>query len=256
MIPIKLEYLSWPEALGLFAVGAIVTILLAWKALEALGSVRKWVAIGVRLVVIAVLVLILGGARFERQNTLVETIVVRDASDSARQVRLQGSGGGGGGAVMELDEAVDSYLLEAVARAEAEGAKEADDRVGVISFDDAARVELAPNPKLAFGARAIRDRAGGTDVAGALQLALASLNRDGRPRITLLWDGTDTGGDLDAALDAAAAAEVPVDVMPLLYNVTNEVMVERLIAPGNRRENEPFTLEVILRSTNSVPVQG
>ena len=44
--------------------------------------------------------------------------------------------------------------------------------------------------------------------------------------------------------------------MPLRYDVKNEVMVERFIASAVNRENEPFCLDVILRSTNPVDVTG
>src|SRR3712207_7493443 len=49
-----------------------------------------------------------------------------------------------------------------------------------------------------------------------------------------------------AALTAAAAANVQIDVMPLEYNVQNEVLFDRLVAPTWKRENEPFTIDVIL----------
>jgi uncharacterized membrane protein len=75
-------------------------------------------------------------------------------------------------------------------------------------------------------------------------------------RLLLISDGNPTSGDLDSALAAAAALHVPIDVMPLDYDIKNEVMVDRFIAPTWKRENEPFTIEVILRSTNATPVSG
>ena len=62
-------------------------------------------------------------------------------------------------------------------------------------------------------------------------------------RLLLIWDGNQTTGDLETALAAAAAQRVPIDVMPLKYNVTSEVLVDRFIAPTWKRENEPFTIE-------------
>ena len=44
--------------------------------------------------------------------------------------------------------------------------------------------------------------------------------------------------------------------MPLKYDVQNAVMVERFIAPTWKRENEPFTIDVVLRSTASKPIPG
>ena len=61
---------------------------------------------------------------------------------------------------------------------------------------------------------------------------------------------------VDAAVAAAASLHVPIDVMPLHYDVQNAVMVERFIAPTWKRENEPFTIDVILRSTGCKPITG
>ena len=63
-------------------------------------------------------------------------------------------------------------------------------------------------------------------------------------------------GKAAAALAAASAARVPIDVMPLNYDVTNEVLVERFVAPTWKRENDPFTIEIILRSTNTTITTG
>jgi hypothetical protein len=72
----------------------------------------------------------------------------------------------------------------------------------------------------------------------------------------LISDGNPTTGDLDTALSAASAQGVPIDVMPLEYDVKSEVLVDRFTAPTWKRENEPFSIEVILRSTNALPING
>src|SRR5205814_2084204 len=96
----------------------------------------------------------------------------------------------------------------------------------------------------------------GTDVESAINLALATMSPDAMHRMVLVWDGNATTGNVDAAVAAAAAQHVPIDVIPLHYDVQNEVMMERFIAPTWKRENEPFTIDVILRSTNPGPVAG
>src|SRR5688572_12323510 len=84
--PLRLEYLSWPEALGLFTVVALPIVVLGILSLNGLGSVRKWVAIGIRLAVVLLFVLIIGGARWQRTNKDLEVIVLRDISESTAQV--------------------------------------------------------------------------------------------------------------------------------------------------------------------------
>ena len=102
----------------------------------------------------------------------------------------------------------------------------------------------------------MRDPGNGTDAAAAIQLALASLHKDAMHRLLLIWDGNATTGDLNNAISAAVAQHVPIDVMPLNYNINNEVMMDHFTAPMWKRENEPFTMDVYLNSTNSVPVTG
>src|SRR5206468_2378054 len=58
------------------------------------------------------------------------------------------------------------------------------------------------------------------------------------------------------AAPAGRARHVPVDVMPLEYHAEHEVVVERLDAPARKREGEPFSLRVVMRSTNAAPVRG
>jgi len=66
--------------------------------------------------------------------------------------------------------------------------------------------------------------------------------------LLLISDGNVTQGDVEAAASAAAALNVPIDVMPINFDLKDEVLVERFVAPTWRRENDPFTIEVILRA--------
>src|SRR5688572_7850344 len=85
--PLRLEYLTWPMALGLFALLALPIVWLGMRSLNGLGPVRKWVAIGVRLGVLALFILIIGGVRWQRTNKVLELMVLRDISESTAQVR-------------------------------------------------------------------------------------------------------------------------------------------------------------------------
>jgi uncharacterized membrane protein len=243
--PLHLEYLTWPRALGLFALLAVPIVWLGVRSLNGLGPVRKWVAIGVRLAVLALFVLIVGGVRWQRTNEVLEVMVLRDISESTAQVRdypgktLQGS--------------IDEWLQKV---ADDKNGKPREDRVGVASFHSSALIDAMPSPRLVLDARAIRDTGSGTDVASALQLALATLSKDAMHRLLLIWDGNQTLGDLESAVAQAAAQNVQVYVMPLAYDVQNEVLLERFVAPTWKRENEPFSVDVILRSTNALPTTG
>src|ERR1700722_12758795 len=115
---------------------------------------------------------------------------------------------------------------------------------------------LMPSKEPRLDTHSIPDPGTGTDAGSAIQLALATLSKDAMHRLVLFWDGNDTTGNLDAALEAAAAQHVQIDVVPLHYDVKNAAMIDRFVAPTWKREDEPFTLSTILTSTADHPVTG
>ncbi|HVT88987.1 MAG TPA: hypothetical protein VHD56_09055 [Tepidisphaeraceae bacterium] len=241
--PLRLEYLNWWQATLLFFGIALPIVWLAVRSLAGLGPVRRWVALGARLLVLLLLVLIIAGTRWQRENKIAEVMVLRDISESVNNVR--------GHPDKSLQAALNAYLRAASDAAH----KPADDRIGQISFHSQALIDALPNTTLNLDEQAIRENGHGTDISAAIQLGLASMSKDSMHRMLLISDGNMTDGDLDAATAAAAAQHVPIDVMPLNYDLKDEVLVERFVAPTWKRENEPFTIEVILRATNP-PVTG
>src|SRR5947209_15631668 len=83
--PLKLEYFSGGTAALLFLGLAAFFVSLGLWSLAGLGPVRKWVAIVVRCLVALCFVLILAGARWQRQHRNLEVIVCRDISESVDQ---------------------------------------------------------------------------------------------------------------------------------------------------------------------------
>ncbi len=242
--PISFEYLTPLRVVGLFLLLATPIVLLAVKSLAGLGPVRRWVAMGIRLLVLLVAVLVVAGVRWQRQNKDVEVIAMRDISQSTQNMTDFPA--------ESVTKSVDKYL-EAVAD---QRAKKPDDRIGVVGFSDGALIDAMPNTHLTLDQRAIRSSGNGTDIANAIQLALATFHNDALHRLLLISDGNATTGDLDAAINSAVSQGVPIDVMPLDYDVKSEILVERFTAPAWKRENEPFSVEVILRSTNAAPTNG
>jgi hypothetical protein len=134
--------------------------------------------------------------------------------------------------------------------------KPPEDLIGVISFQESALIDAVPASKLALDTRAIRPPGKGTDrrIGGSTRAGDAPPRRDA-PHAADLGRQPD-GRDLETALAQASAQHVPIDVMPLKYDVQSEVLVERFVAPTWKRENDPFTIEVILRSTNATDTTG
>ncbi|HEV8379121.1 MAG TPA: glutamine amidotransferase [Tepidisphaeraceae bacterium] len=242
---IDLEYMPGWKAALIFGALAAPIVLLGMRSLAGLGAVRKWVAIALRLLVLLMLVLILAGARWNRMHKDVQVMVVRDNSQSTMHVRSYPG--------RNLDESIEDYLRSA---SDPKHKIHRDDRIGVISFDRTPLIDSMPNTTLLLDARAIRDKGNATDMASAIQLALATFQKDAMRRILLVSDGNQTAGDLEGALAAAVSQGVPIDVMKLSYNVNNEVLIDRLSAPSWKRESDPFDIFISLISTNIEPVTG
>ena len=214
VLPLKLEWMTWWQATLLFLAISAPFVLLGIRSLAGLGPVRRWVALGARLLVLLIFVLLLAGARWQRQNKDLEVMALRDISESTSNVHnFTGA---------SLQDAIDNYLKAASAD---KYRPRASDKIGVISFKEDSLIDAPPEEKLQFDTRAMRDPGNGTDAAAAIQLALASLHKDAMHRLLLIWDGNATTGDLNNAISAAVAQHVPIDVMPLNYNINNEVIV-------------------------------
>jgi uncharacterized membrane protein len=243
--PLKLDYFSGLTAFLIFLGLSAFFVSLGLWSLAGLGPVRKWVAITIRCLVALCFVLILAGARWQRRHKDVETIVCSDISSSIDQFT--------GYKADSYDAARDKWLQAVSDRKY----MQKDDRIGVISFADNAWIDSIPGNVLVQNAKPIHDKRGaGTDIGSAIQLALATFRNDAMRRIVLISDGNQNMGDIDAAISAAASQHVPIDVFPLNYRINNEVLMEKMISPTWKRQNEPFTVEIYLRSTNSTDVSG
>ncbi len=242
--PLRFEYLSTPAVAALFLLLAIPIIRLGKATLHWHSPRRGWTSIGVRLAAIWVIIMILAGARWERRSKDLDVVVLRDISTSTAAVpHPRGK---------TLGQQIDEYLKSAAS------SKPNHDRIGVVSFDDRPLIDWLPDTRLRPGSSAVRDQlhAGGTDVAAAVQLGLASFRGDAMRRLVLVSDGNPTQGDTQAAVNAALSAGVPIDVIPLSYRVGGEVLIDRLIAPACKREGDAFTLDCLFRSTNDHAVRG
>src|SRR5580704_9117134 len=140
---LRLDDFSPLSALGLFVLLGGITVFLGVRSLAGLGPVRKWVAIGVRLAVILLLILILGDIKLVRKNTDVELMVVRDISQSTGLVTdFPGK---------FLQSSIDDYLLATTAKSNSPSRRDGD-RVGEISFNERAYIDAIPSPTLSLDA--------------------------------------------------------------------------------------------------------
>jgi uncharacterized membrane protein len=207
---------------------------LAWwigrKSLAGLGGVTRWVALSIRLLVIALIACAMAEPQWRVQGEDVSVTVVIDASESIP-------------AAMQRD--VDRYIEEATAA----GRERPSDRLGVVTIAKDSFVQSLPSDKTDRVERQHIGAVDGTNLAAGVRLGMAVFPPDTANRILIISDGNETSGSVLQAAEAARAAGVPIDVLPLKYDYTSEVLVDRLIAPATARMGENLAVRVVLQAT-------
>ena len=207
-----------------------IFIWLSWGQLIHLSWLRRWVAVGLRLILLTLLVLALADARWLRQSDNMSVIFLVDQSDSV------------GGATQQ---ATFNFIQDALANMPIE------DTAGVIVFGENALVEEAPRPNLQFNGFDSTPSTSYTNFADAIRLGMALFPADSAKRLILLSDGQNNLGDAKAATQLAAANGIELVTVPLDNQTGPEVRLDRLNVPSTLSANEQFDLELSIDSNVS-----
>lgn len=246
---IRIDDPLWLFLLGLIVPCAVVGLL--W--LGVMSVARRWSALLLRASFLILVALALAGLATSTRVDRLATIAVVDVSGSVRRFASAGAATDAGADVID---AARNALLNASRGQQ----REPDDLFGLVAFDGRAHTIAAPG-RGDWSLRALEPPGGeGTDIASALQLAAAMVPPDAVGRLVLVSDGNQTAGnavETVSALNAAMAAggpRLPVDVIPVEYDLTGEVMVESLDAPPRAPESSRVSLRATLIA--SAPVEG
>lgn len=233
----------------------LLAVPIAWlgvRSLAALDPFRKWSAIVIRLLLLLLIVGMLAGLQGVQRHSDLTVIAVIDQSQSVRQFARPPAEPGEANAP-SIEQWVRRYVRAAAAD------RREEDRFGHVTFDGRATVRSLPGQVPDSGpdldAATLDDPREGTRAADALRSALALFPPDSGARLLLASDGNETGSEeeLLAVAREAAAAGVPIDVLPIDYRVENEVMVEGVYAPAEAREGQTVAVRVVLRATAPTP---
>ena len=216
VLPVALGWLVW----------------LAWKSDVQTGPWRRWVALGLRLVICLGLALGIAGLQWLRPLEGVNVFFLLDRSDSIPSAQ---------------QETAREYVNLASAR------KKAVDRGGVVVFGNGASIETAPNVKV--NVQKIQAVIGSdrTDVASAIRLGTAAFPETGQKRLVLLSDGNENVGDAQSAVAAAKALGVSVDIVPLGVARGGDVSVQKLSVPATLKKGQTFEVKIFAQADRSRP---
>jgi len=243
------------------------------RSFHAMSRLRVGSAVLLRSALIALIALMLAGASAVQTSERLATILLVDVSGSVKQFGRVDSDPKGRSA--PPDEAIRSWLARALTD------HQRDDLLGVVLFDGEAFALLAPSrvglrpgengeaagdsddgAEDSSAGLAIEDLsldysiAQGTNIAEAIRFASALAPPGAMRRLVLVSDGVSTGGDaLSAAREVTGGVSaVPIDVLPISYNVQRETIVEFVDAPPRAARGSTVTIRVGLRAT--VQTQG
>jgi uncharacterized membrane protein len=220
----------WWLAAALLAVPAIW---LAWRNLAVVGKARRLTAVVLRAAVITLLAIILARPSLTSTAEPLALIAVVDRSQSIPQA--------------QHDAAMD-YLAAAI------GSHGPDDRLGVIDVAEDAAIGMLPGGEMTVGRRNTSLRGSQSNIAAGIELGMAIAPPDHGVRMLLVSDGNETAGELRASARAAAAAGIPIDVLPVAYDYGREVVVSQLVCPVRARVGQTIPVRMVLKA--DAPASG
>ncbi|MFK7788439.1 MAG: VWA domain-containing protein [Phycisphaeraceae bacterium] len=227
---------------------AIPIFMLGMWSLQQLGPARRWTSVGLRVFVLLLITTMLAGFRTVQTHDELTVVSLIDTSDSVRKFFTPPPGPDG--EPQDFEQWLASYFQQAG------GDKRAQDAWSVQTFDGRPSVRLSPS----LGDVTLPDGTyeapyDGSNGQRAIESGMAAKQQaDSALRMVLASDGN-LDGEVMAAVQAAAAAGVQIDVLPLQYKVKGEVMVEAVRANPTARKGQTVKVSVELRSADRVPGQ-
>jgi len=215
-----------------------------------MGVWRRWSAVLLRSVLVALVASMLAGAAAVRPADRFGVVFVIDVSGSVRRFAAP---------IAQEEELVDPLRAAQLMLERLSGGRGPDDLLGVIAFDGQSMAIATPSTAPVGGRSIDVSSREGTDIETALRQAAALIPPDAAGRIVLISDGNETVGDaLSAANDLAggsvATRSVPIDVVPLGYRVGAEVVIRSVDAPPRAQADSVVSVRATLMA--SAPTTG
>ncbi|MGP1272293.1 MAG: VWA domain-containing protein [Phycisphaerales bacterium] len=218
--------------------------LVLFRLATTLRRVRRVVAIVLRGALVAAIALLLARTSTVRETDRVAVVAVVDASESV--ARFGTAGDNERGEPVPFAQAAERFLRRL------DTSRGPDDLLGVVAFGGRSVALATPSAASIEDRVAISELPGGTDIAGALQLAAGLIPPDASGRIVLMTDGNETAGDAAEAAERsinAAGGTIRVDAVPIAYAVGGETIVESVSAPASAPEGSVVPVRVELATT-------
>lgn len=251
------EWVWWGAAL-------LPLVLLGLRWFSGMSRVRRWSAVALRAALFSLILLLLAGANAVRRTDRFAAVVIADISGSIDRP-VQAVKGLEFADPAEAARWSNRPVLDLVKRFvdDASAGRGPDDLVGVVVFAGQAAVVLSPTRAQGLDWNTDVPLAEGSNLEEAIRLGRAMLPPDAAGRLILISDGVQTSGDaLAAARQASTSGKnargdrgvAPISVLPIEYDITQEVFVESVDAPPRAAAGSTATVRVTL--TAAAPASG
>jgi len=201
---------------------------LAGRSLADLSTLRKRLAVGIRVLLVTLIVLAIAGIQLVRYNRDLAIMFVVDYSDSVGP---------------NAKAAAEKFIQTAIQK------RKPADKWGVVVFGREAFVDLAPGSAPSLGKIQTVPPTEFTDIAAAIRLGMASLPDGMQKRLVVLSDGNENLGNALDEAQTAGNSDVAIDVVPLTSPARNEVLLEKLTLPNEAKIGEPVEIKAIASAT-------
>jgi Mg-chelatase subunit ChlD len=222
----------WWLLLGLVG---IVSGVYGWSAMRGIPKFRRLLSVSSRVILFAILGIAMSGVYRVQQADNLAVIAVVDTSLSVQN--FASFGDNDFGLPITIDAAARGFLAEASQQ------QEPDDQFGLISFDGRVQTVATPSKSQILDRVIDMDSIEGTDLVGALSLARNQFPPDTNARVILFSDGRSTSTGLNQI-----PTDIPIDVVPIRYSVTEEVIVESVELPSRSLPGSIVDVRVVIRS--------
>ncbi len=251
---LRFDHPAW-LLLGLVAVPLV---LVGLRSLRPMDGLRRTVVLSLRLLLLGAMAVALAGPHTVREHHRLTVIGLLDVSGSVRRFAH----------LPALGESARRSNIEYLRQwfRQATQTRLPDDRFGLVVFDGKAIAIWAPTAGDYVDDNLDVTMHEGTNIAEAIQLGLAMFPPDTARRLILVTDGNETIGDaLEAVRQAAAGLSgdgdpltaahsgVPIDVVPIAYQVSGDVQIARVEAPPHAQPGQVVTVRIMLEATAPTP---
>jgi uncharacterized membrane protein/Mg-chelatase subunit ChlD len=203
---------------------------LSIRSLAGLGPVRRWLALGLRTVFAALVILALAEPQWVRTSDRMTVMFLVDQSLSIPPEQREA-------------------MIQYVKRASDRPFLRPGDRAGLIAFArEAAPVTPPVEESVPVGSRKLEVDLDPefTDLASAMRMAQATFPEDGAKRVVIVTDGNENLGNALEQAQRLAGDGVGIDVVPIRLTSRAEVVVEKITTSTDVRKGQPFNLRVVL----------